>query len=190
GTIYIKLGIERPRDEVVSDQIDDQLSEEGAVGEKITTRVWQAYANILPIPVGQIVARIRGFSASQRDAYFQREIAPAMARRWVDRLRLDSQNGELEGTDFTLVGEYRFNRTVRVDFNVPSEALAGNKREDIAKLILSATEHLPKGSVANVTSANIHFHTSHYERRVSSPRGTDDLISPPAWDDNETDRPA
>ncbi|MHA7854918.1 DUF2272 domain-containing protein [Marinobacter shengliensis] len=190
GTIYIKLGIERPRDEVVSDQIDDQLSEEGAVGEKITTRVWQAYANILPIPVGQIVARIRGFSAAQRDAYFQREIAPAMARRWVDRLRLDSQNGELEGTDFTLVGEYRFNRTVRVDFNVPSEALAGNKREDIAKLILSATEHLPKGSVANVTSANIHFHTSHYERRVSSPRGTDDLISPPAWDDNETDRPA
>ncbi|TGN41857.1 OmpA family protein [Marinobacter confluentis] len=189
GSIYIKLGIERPRDEVVSEDIDDQLKEEGAVGERVTTKVWQAYAGILPFPVGQIVARIRDYSAAQRDAYFQREIAPGMARRWCDRLKLESNNGTLEGADFTLVGEYRFNRTVRVDFTVPADALEDNKREDISTLVLSAIESLPKGSVANVTSASVEFHTAHYHRRVSAPRGTHDLIAPPAWDDDSA-RPA
>ncbi|KAA1173830.1 OmpA family protein [Marinobacter salinexigens] len=190
GSIYIKLGIERPRDEVMSDEIDDQLKEDGAVGERVTTKVWQTYASILPIPVGQIVARIRSYTASQRDTYFQREIAPAMARRWVDRLTVSASSGPLQGADFTLVGEYGFNRTVRVDFTVPAAALQDARRESIETLILSATEHLPKGSVANVTDANVEFHTDHYHRRVNSSGGTDDLISPPAWDDDESTRPA
>jgi outer membrane protein OmpA-like peptidoglycan-associated protein len=190
GSIYIKLGIERPRYEVVSDEIDDLLKEEGAVGEKVTTRVWQAYAGILPIPVGQIVARIRDYSASQRDAYFQREIAPSMARRWIDRLKLETDSGELQGTDFTLVGEYQFNRTVRVDFNVPTDSLSDTTRAALTRLTLSASEHLPKGSVANVTSATVEFHTDHYNRRVRASTGTQDLISPPAWDDEDTTRPA
>ncbi|MFL1455000.1 M15 family metallopeptidase [Marinobacter sp. GN3S48] len=189
GSIYIKLGIERPRDEVVSEDIDDQLKEEGAVGEKVTTKVWQAYAGILPFPVGQIVARIRDYSAAQRDAYFQREIAPGMARRWCDRLEIESDNGALEGADFTLVGEYRFNRTVRVDFTVPADALEDTSREDITRLIFSAAEDLPKGSVANVTSATVEFHTAHYHRRVRAARGTHDLIAPPAYDDDSS-RPA
>ncbi|WP_449285308.1 OmpA family protein [Marinobacter sp. PE14] len=190
GSIYIKLGIERPRDEVVSGEIDDQLSEDGAVGERVTTKVWQTYAGLLPFPVGQIVARIRSYSAAQRDTYFQKEIAPAMARRWADRLRIDNDSGQLEGADFTLVGEYRFNRTVRIDFTVPSDSVSDTKRTEIEKLILSATEHLPKGSVANVTGATINFRTTHYQRRVRAPRGTHDLISPPAWNDDETTRPA
>ncbi|MBU2952622.1 OmpA family protein [Marinobacter sp. F3R08] len=190
GSIYIKMGIERPRDEVVSEEIDDQLKDEGAVGEKITTKVWQAYASILPIPVGQIVSRLRDYSASQRDAYFQREIAPSMARRWVDRLKLETDANELQGADFTLVGEYHFNRTIRVDFNVPHEALTDTTRAQITRLFLSASEHLPKGSVANVKSASVHIHTEHYNRRIKASTGTQDLISPPAWDDDESTRPA
>ena len=190
GSIYIKIGIERPRDEVISDDIDEHLKESGAVGERITTKVWKAYAGILPFPVGEIVARIRNYTPAQRDVYFQREIAPAMARRWVDRLKIASANGELEGADFTLVGEYHFNRTVRVDFTVPTESLAGTKREAITQLIVSATEHLPKGSVANITSATVDFHTTHYHRRVSAPRGVHDLVAAPAWDDDEATRPA
>lgn len=190
GSLYIKLGIERPKDEYGADELDEDMRDEGVTGERITYRLWDQWAPLLPFSVGKVVSMFREFTPSQRDEYFQKSIAPAMARRWVDTLKLTDKDGtELEGADFTLAGNYAFNDVVRVDFQVPVREIdksadaatqqEGLARKDIEQLSVKAITGLPVGSFANVTHGTIDFRTIHYGRKVRSPRYQRDLISAP-----------
>ena len=107
------------------------------------------------------------------EAYFQREVAPTMAAKWADRLRISVGGGVLQEADFTLASEYRYGGTIRVDFTVP----VGKQytREDLQQIVVSATDALPAGSVANLTRVSFHYYTDHFDTTAESVRASNDL---------------
>ncbi|MDH4350460.1 MAG: hypothetical protein OEW56_04880, partial [Gemmatimonadota bacterium] len=159
GSIYVQLSIERPREIAPEEQLEAYYA------------VWTPLAPILGMPAKRIVERLASIERN-RDAYYQREVAPTMAARWADRLEIRVGG---RAVDFTLASSYRFGSTVRIDFTAP---VSGMTRSQLQNFTLLATQSLPVGSVANVKSMALHYYTDHYNRRVESVPTTDDLVDP------------
>jgi hypothetical protein len=162
GSIYVQLSIERPREIAPEEQLEAYYA------------IWTPLAPILGMPVKHIVERLTNLK-TDKDSFYQREVAPTMAARWADRLELRVGGRVLTGVDFTLASSYRFGNTVRIDFTAPISGMARRQLEDFTLL---ATQALPVGSVANAKSMTLHYHTDHFDRRVQSVPTTDDLINP------------
>lgn len=159
GSIYVQLSIERPREIAPEEQLEAYYA------------IWTPLAPTLVMPVKRIVERLKSVQLD-KDAFYQREIAPTMAARWADRLELIVAG---RAVDFTLASGYRFGNTVRIDFTAQ---VSGVTRSQLQNFSILATQPLPVGSVANVKSINLHYYTDHYNRRVESIPTTDDLIDP------------
>jgi competence ComEA-like helix-hairpin-helix protein len=176
GSLFIRLGVERPQEGPAAADVEEGLEEEFLASNRYRRMVdaWLPFAQMLGRSVKETILDLQRVTELDRDRYFQREVAPAMARRWVDSLSIET----LEGADFTMAGTYGFNKLVRVDYTVPSSALNGLTRREVETLVVKATRNLPAGSVANVTHGHIRFETPFYERKVASDRGVRDLIHP------------
>ena len=129
----------------------------------------------LGVPSRSIFARLAALDEARRDATFQKEHAPTIASRWVDRLQLTAGGGTL-AADFTLASRYQFNGEVRVDFTVA--APVGVTRETLSQILVQATDDLPPGSVANVRGLTYAYQTDQFERRVQGAQGQGDLVLP------------
>lgn len=192
GSLFIKLGIERPRDEEATEQINEAVRAEGGsrthVLEKFLVSTWMPYAPFMAISIAEAVNLVASVNPTERETYFQRQLAPGMASRWVDMLQfiVKKKNGALvtlEGADFTFASSYRYNGTARVDFTIPVSELAskGIRRVDIVSITVKPkpdAPSLPPGSVANLVYGTIKFETAHYRRDVQSDQGARDLVKP------------
>jgi hypothetical protein len=159
GSVYIQLSIERPREMDKEETMDAY------------TAVWTPLAPILGLPVKQILERLKN-NEREKDAYYQREVAPTMAIRWANRLTL--KIGET-AVDFTLASKYNFGSTVRIDFSAPVSNIT---RSQLLNLTLLAAQPLPAGSVANVKSMKLHYFTNNFNYCADSVPTTNDLIDP------------
>ncbi len=185
GSLFLKLAFQRPFDK--EDNSYDEAS-------------WGVFNQLSQWPVFEIFGRIREQESTRRDSVFQSEIAPSLAREWVNTLMLiDDKGVPLESADLTLASSYRYNGTVRVDFTYivpPGRRLV---RSNLQNFKVKATRPLIKGSVANLISITIHYETdcnehdisstgkinldaaiskTRFRRVVSSPLGGGDLILP------------
>lgn len=198
GSIYIKLGITRPAEGEIADEV-----EEGAKSEVSQTRRFKemvkrfapfaAFTNRSP---SEIVHELLELDERARDRYFQREVAPHMARAFANRLQLGillDGNFFAIDADFTLAGNYRYGSVIRIDFVVgapvePRIRVGGNifneqisfsgpplTRSHLVNLTVKATRlddtniALPERSFADVTRGTLSFTTEHYQRTVRSP---------------------
>lgn len=163
GSAYFKLSIERPR---------DKSEEETAEAYR---KMWASWGPLLGSSLSQILQQLER-TDRDREAYFQKEVAPGMAARWANRLSISVGGSTLEGTDFTLATTYRFGTTVRVDFSIPVNKRFN--REAFKDLKFWSEDSLPLGSVANLTHATFHYFTDHFDTTSESVRSTNDLILP------------
>ncbi|RDV24599.1 DUF2272 domain-containing protein [Alteromonas aestuariivivens] len=162
GSVYIQLSIERIREQTEQEALEDY------------EQLWRPFSPLLGFPVRRIIETIRQ-AERERDAYFQREVAPTMASRWTDRLELVIGGSVVSDADFTLASSYRFGQVVRVDFTA---ALDGSlNREQLQEITVRSSQALPRGSVANVKRVALHYYTAHFDRQVQSDSGTRDLVS-------------
>ena len=158
GSIYIEIGIPRPSD--------------SADGKYDATN-WARLLPFLPLPALSIWQQLQVMVESLKDQAFQKQYAPAIARKWCDHLQIKDSNKVLTA-DFTLATEYRFNGRVRVDFTADTE---GVTRETLSNITISALDPLLPGSIANVKSLSYNYETDYERGSVSLNRGTADLIS-------------
>lgn len=161
GSLYVQLSIERPRELAAEEELESYLA-----------NVWRPLAPVLGVPVQRIREQLEQRERN-RDDYFQREIAPTLATKWANRLEFELEGTPLDGADFTLATQYRFGRTVRIDFTLPVDDLT---REDLQEITVKTQQGLPEGSVANLQHMSIDYYTDHFNRRVTSDRGARDLI--------------
>jgi hypothetical protein len=159
GSIYINLGIERPKD---------------ATDSAFDASAWRILGPFLGLPALNIFSQLSALQSQVRDAIFQRDHAPTIAAKWVDTLQLLA-NGVVLDVDFTMATAYRFNNTVRVDFTA-NLAGAGLTRRTLSDLTVKATKPLTPGSVANFVRAAYTYQTSSFERTVSINKGINDLV--------------
>lgn len=162
GSVYIQLSIDRVREQTAEELLEDY------------EELWRPFAPLLQFPVRNIITTINN-NERERDSYFQREVAPAMASRWTDRLQLLVGANPISGADFTLASTYRFGQVVRVDFTAPIDGSLN--REQLIEVNIKALQSLPPGSVANVQRMSVQYYTDHFDRQVHSDRGARDLIS-------------
>ncbi|HEX8625691.1 MAG TPA: hypothetical protein VF782_11505 [Allosphingosinicella sp.] len=161
GSLYVRLSIERPRDRAVDE------------AEEAYRALWTRHAGLFGLPINSIIEQVRRKQA-EADAWFQKEVAPTMAAKWADRLKLSIAGGvKLEGADCTLESSYRYGGTVRIDFTIPV-AKAYN-REDLQQIKVHADDDLPIGSVADLVRLSLHYYTDHFDTTAESARTTDDL---------------
>lgn len=161
GSLYLRLAIERPQD-----------NEDEGVYDQAR---WLALSPLVSGPVREIYERLKR-NSDQKDQIFQRDYAPGIAARWVDRLTLAVNGLALRGVDFTLAGTYRFGRSVRVDFTCsPDRALT---RNDLVKIVVGVEEgsDLTPGSIANLQRLSIRYTTQDFSREKASDRAERDLI--------------
>ncbi|WP_165767650.1 OmpA family protein [Psychrobacter sp. DAB_AL32B] len=200
GSIYMKLGITRPAEGDVADEV-----EEGAISEVSQTQRFKEMVKQFSIfsvftsrSPSQIVHDLLGLDEQARDRYFQREVAPYMAREFANRLQLgiirDGKFFPIDA-DFTLAGSYNYGNIIRIDFVVgapvePQIRVGGIgrvtnaqinysgpplTRSNLVNLTLKAPTlddsniALPKRSFADVTRGTLSFTTEHYQRTVDSP---------------------
>lgn len=161
GSAYVRLSIERPRDREEEETIEQHR------------QVWTRLAPLLGVPVNRIIAQMARENVD-RDTYFQREVAPTIAAKWADRLKLTVGGNPIDGVDFTLASSYRFGGTVRIDFTVPVDRQFS--REDLQQMVLRSVDSLPPGSVANLTRLSIHYYTDHFDSTAEALRSENDLV--------------
>lgn len=138
---------------------------------------WQPFAHLLPMPVpvlAQMLARTRS-SPADTEKLFRTQIAPAMARAFVEHLtirgiRLDAP------IDFTPVSGYKRGQTFQVDFDVAVDGTITRRHLESLTLRIDQNFSLPPGSWLNLTGANISYASSHYEGRASQRSGKRDLL--------------
>jgi hypothetical protein len=161
GSAYVRLSVERPRDREEEETIEQHR------------QVWTRLAPLLGLPVNRIIAQMERENVD-RDTYFQREVAPTIAAKWADRLRLSVGGNTVDGADFTLASSYRFGGTVRIDFTIP----VGRQfsREDLQQMVLRSVDSLPQGSVANLTRLSLNYYTDHFDSTAESVRSENDLV--------------
>ncbi|MCZ0962518.1 hypothetical protein [Paracoccus benzoatiresistens] len=164
GSAYIKLSIDRPREQGATETMDDYF------------KIWSPLAPLLSQPARQVIANLAAANERARDLYFQREVAPGMAARWADNLRLQFGTSPITNIDFTLATTYRYGGTVRVDFTVPVAAASLN-RAMMQQMTLLAGTALPPGSVASLERMSLHYYTDHFDRAVDSDHGVRDLVT-------------
>jgi hypothetical protein len=160
GALFVRLSLERPRDKGETE------------AEEAYLKLWTRLSPILGVSVNTILQRIRRREIDA-EAYFQREIAPTMAAKWADRLRIAVGGVVLENADFTLASEYRYGGTVRIDFTVPIEKQY--TRENFQQITISASDPLPIGSVANLNRISLRYFTDHFDTTAESVRASNDI---------------
>jgi GH25 family lysozyme M1 (1,4-beta-N-acetylmuramidase) len=158
GSLFLKLGIERPVDK-----------EDGAFDQA----AWRVVRPYLGSPALSIYQRLKAIDEAQRDIVFQQQHAGVIAASWVDTLLMDASGVPLHA-DFTLATRYQFNSTVRVDFSI--QAPAGVTRETLATIRVWAGKDLPPGSVANLESMTLTYATDQFEHTISASQGSGDLV--------------
>lgn len=185
GSIQLRLGITRPIEGEIAEEIEDGAKREKSESKRFKQLVekYAPFAGFLPLSPTEIVHNLLDISEAERDRYFQRNVAPHIARIFGDKLRLARDTGgaitSIDSVDFTIAGTYHYGRTIRIDFQVrdPGDLT----RAMVEKLVILAPETaditLPERSFADVTGGRIEFSTAHYERRVTT-RGSsrDDII--------------
>jgi hypothetical protein len=162
GSIFVNLAIERPRD--TSDGSYDDAR-------------WNVFKHLLDTPALGIFSQLMGRVESDRDRHFQTSFAPAVAAKWANGL-LMSFGGNTFNVDSTMATRYQFNRSVRIDFVVPLERLAGLKRTDLQNITIFPASNLPPGSVANLTRMALTYSTARFEHSVQGRTGVNDMIQP------------
>ena len=167
GSAYIKLSIERPRDREDEEAIEKYRE------------LWTRIAPLMGTSVSAVIAQLQR-TDRDRDTYFQREIAPGVAARWADRLKLIVGGAVIDAADFTLASDYRFGGTVRVDFTVPIDGRF--TREGLETVTLRSDDGLPAGSSANLTRVQVHYYTPHFDATAQSALTTNDLVRPQTGD--------
>lgn len=162
GSIYLTLGVERPKD-----------GAEGAFDEA----AWARLSRFLGVPARGVFGRLKEIVEQQRDRVFQEQYAPRIAARWVDTLELEVDGQALEA-DFTLATRYQFGGVARVDFTAPIPDGQTVTRETLRSVAVKASAALAPGSTAGVTRLNFTYQTDHFERSVGASQGVGDLIVP------------
>lgn len=162
GSIYINMAVERPVD-----------AEEG----KFDAAQWRPYSSFFGAPAYGIWAKLAAQAGAARDALFQREHAPTIASKWLNKLQVRIGTSLIKA-DFTMATRYAFNQTVRVDFSIPAHELSGLTRNSLVNITIHSEVPLPPGSVANVTRMQIRYGTADFERTINSEAGLDDLVEP------------
>lgn len=162
GSAYVRLSVERPRDRGEEEQIAAYRD------------LWTRFAPLMGTSVSAVVARLEQQN-QDRDGYFQREVAPGIATRWADRLKIVVGGAVLDQADFTLASAYRFGGTVRVDFTVPVDGRF--TREDLQSVTLRSDDALPAGSTADLVRTRMHYYTEHFDNGVDSAQTTNDLVT-------------
>jgi hypothetical protein len=160
GSLYVRLSLERPR---------DRNAEET---EEAYRQLWTRLSPILGVSVSTILQQLKQ-QQIDAEAYFQREVAPVMAAKWADRLRVRVGGEVLQEADFTLASQYRYGGTVRIDFTAAVDKRYS--REDLQTLTVQAIDALPAGSVANLTRLSLRYFTDHFEQVAESGRASNDL---------------
>lgn len=182
GSIDLRLSITRPREGEVAEKVEEGARREFSETERFRKMVeeFSKFSIFLPKPPTEIVHDLHKVTEGERDRYFQRNIAPHMARRFADGLKIGRESGgsftPLDA-DFTLAGNYQYGRTVRVEFTVDVDD--NLTRKETEKLIIKVPDGLvlPPQSAADVMHGRISFATDHYQRsNVYSDRGARDLI--------------
>ncbi len=163
GSAFIQLSIERPRDRATEETVETYRN------------LWAPFAPLMGESVSRVLQQLERIDRD-REAYFQNEVAPAMAAKWANRLKLSIGGALLDGADFTLATTYRFGNTVRVDFTFPVEGRYN--REAFQTVKFASSDPLPVGSVANLTQVQLRYFTAHFDATAESVRTTNDLISP------------
>lgn len=161
GSIYLRLGVERPQD-----------SEDEDVYDKAR---WLALSPFVNRPVREIYERLKR-NSDQKDQIFQKDYAPGIAARWANKLTLTVNGLGVKNVDFTLASTYRYGQSVRVDFTYsPDRALS---RNDLVNIVVGVEKdcNLTPGSIANLQRLSIHYTTNDFSREKSSSRAESDLI--------------
>jgi hypothetical protein len=133
GTIYLRFQLSRPKD----DKDDD--------GNLIfLASAWGFMGKLNPALTAAVLhARYQDRSEANRDRAFQEEVAPQIAREFVERLKFEAilEDGmpvDLE-MDPTLVSRYYDNRSLQVSLRMGSTSFEGLKRSDIRYIQISTT---------------------------------------------------
>lgn len=190
GSLWLNIGINMPTEGPEFKEINEKTDQEVYRRERrrLLEVTFRLFAPLLPAPTSVLVRRIEQASDAERERYFQNEIAPHMARSYLDKLKLFKLQGSEEKdltADFTLASAYRYGRTVRVDFTVTldekdktTDEEAQLTRNDLKylKLKSDSTTDLPPRSYLNLTSAQINYATDYYRSSARSDRGTRDLL--------------
>ena len=163
GSIYLQLSIERPRSMDEAEKLEDYR------------KIWAPLSPLLGISLSHLLERMRA-AATSADLWFQKQVAPTMAAKWCNRLRLEVGGTAVEDVDFTLATRYRFGGTVRVEFSAPIDGRFS--RNELKALTVVTSDELPKGSVANVAEVRYDYQTGHYSHSARSKRLVNDLILP------------
>ena len=185
GSVFLRMGITRPTEGEIADEI-----EEGANTELSQTKRFKELVKKLT-PLAPFLGRaptdialtLLSISERDRDSYFQREVAPHLARAFVDRMQIGLQTGGSFlrlSADLTLASRYGYDRVVRVDFRIDPGVL---RREQTTQLVFKAPPvaefSVPERSFADVTQGRIAFSTAHYSRELrSNGSQRDDLLDP------------
>jgi len=159
GSLYIDLAIARPRDK------DDGRYNEAN---------WATIFTFLPAPALSIFEQLLANDAAVRDLIFQQRYATSIATKWCDKLQIKDKSGVLNA-DFTLATPYRFNRTVRVDFQVATSNAV--TRETLSNIVVLAQNALPPSSTANMRSINYNYETDYERGSATVDRGINELIT-------------
>ncbi|MDI7924621.1 hypothetical protein [Ferirhizobium litorale] len=163
GSAYIKLSIERPRDREDEEAIEAYRA------------LWTRLAPLMGTSVSAVMGQLER-TDRDRDAYYQREVAPGMAARWADRLKFIVGGAGIDAADFTLASTYRYGGTVRVDFTIPING--GFNRENLQAVTIKSDDALPAGSTADLTRVQMRYFTDHFDATAESVATTNDLIRP------------
>ena len=161
GSLFIQMSVESPRAKLETETIDAYRA------------LWSPLARLLGTSFGTLLEELHA-RTSGRDSWFQRQVAPTMAAKWADRLKVKIGGTEVAGVDFTMASAYRFGGTVRVDFSFPVDG--SYTRGELENITFFSTDELPVGSVANLNSARFDYFTDHFQGSTQSVRTTNDLV--------------
>ena len=180
GSIYIQMGITRPQEGEIAEDIDKAAQREFTETKryKELLKKYSVYAFYMNRSPSEVVLELYATPESNRDRIFQQKVAPFIARNYLDELILKVGDNAVESeADFTLATSYRYASTMRVDFTLE---VKGITREQVEKIVVHAPggekKSLPANSFVNVTGGYIEFSTDHYQRRITANGGTRDLI--------------
>jgi len=169
GELNVRLSIARPRDPQESEVKD------GEVLDNYFQAVWNFFG---PQLARTLYARYVN-NQQEKDRFFQSEIAPRIAREFIDSINTEfelTNNARFPASlDVTLVGSYREGKSHVVRMN-PKAGMIQLPRNLIKGLRLFTLYDLPAGSRVIVESANVQYTAdTHSERLHSSPRLFSDL---------------
>lgn len=192
GSFYIRVGLEMPGEGDIAAEID--LATDKTISNERIAQLYRRslsfFTPYLPVSISQIVLRTSSASPAERNRYFQQEIAPHMARRYMDDLRLlDGDETDLEA-DFTMATDYSYGRTIQVDFTVDLSGRHVTRRHvqkmrvtfndqffDLDANTQNPNRYLPPRSFMDVVHGVINYGNDLYEERTRSDRGMRDLVN-------------